>query len=154
MGPPPPKIKLLMRSDHTITLSVRKAGAVFRSAQPTPACKFDKFIPSFKPAKPPSFIVSDLITSFAQTDLFLFTGSETTINLNSGLYDITAYGAQGGIGYYETGGLGAEISGEFNFSTSTTLLLLVGGAGGSYNSYYSSGGGGSSFLNGGGGGVG
>jgi len=46
-----------------------------------------------------------MLTSFAQTDLFLFTGSETTINLNPGTYDITAYGAQGG-GGYSGGGAG------------------------------------------------
>lgn len=67
----------------------------------------------------------------AQTGIYLFTGSETTITLNPGLYDITAYGAQGGGSSYfgSVGGLGVEMSGEFNFSASTTLTLLVGGAG-------------------------
>src|ERR1700677_1862046 len=32
----------------------------------------------------------------AQTNIYLFSGSETNITLSPGLYDITAYGAQGG----------------------------------------------------------
>jgi len=70
-----------------------------------------------------------VLASFAQS--YLFTGSETTITLNPGIYDITAYGAQGGSGYDSAGGaLGAEMEGEFSFSTSATLTLLVGGGGG------------------------
>ena len=37
-----------------------------------------------------------VIASSAQAGIYLFTGSETTITLNPGIYDITAYGAQGG----------------------------------------------------------
>ena len=64
--------------------------------------------------------------------IYTYSGSETTINLNPGLYVITAYGAQGGGSSYfgSVGGLGAEMSGEFNFPASTTLTLLVGGTGG------------------------
>ena len=36
-----------------------------------------------------------VLASSAQTGEYLFTGSTTTITLNPGLYDITAYGAQG-----------------------------------------------------------
>lgn len=66
----------------------------------------------------------------AQTGDYTYSGTEQTITLDPGLYDITAYGAQGGSSYFgSAGGLGAEMSGEFNFSASTTLTLLVGGAG-------------------------
>jgi len=75
------------------------------------------------------------LASSAQTNIYLFSGSETNITLNPGTYIITAYGAPGGYGgggdYGSIhGGLGAEMSGEFNFSTSTPLTLLVGGGGG------------------------
>src|SRR5262245_66439299 len=77
--------------------------------------------------------------------IYLFTGSQTSITLNPGTYYITAYGAQGGTTTSGSGGgLGAEMEGEFNFTTMTTLTLLVGGRGG-----YGGGGG-----NGGGGGGG
>ncbi len=65
-----------------------------------------------------------VLASSAQTGIYLFTGSETTITLNPGTYDITAYGAQGGGGSRQ-GGLGAEMDGEFTFSGLTTLTLLV-----------------------------
>ena len=80
-----------------------------------------------------------LAASSAQTSIYLFSGSKTNITLPPGTYIITAYGAPGGSGY---GGSGAEMSGEFNFSTSTTLTLLVGGGG----SYARDGGGGGSFV--------
>ena len=72
-----------------------------------------------------------LLAGSAQTNIYLFSGSETNITLPPGTYIITAYGAPGGSYYGRAGGgLGAEMSGEFNFSTSTTLTLLVGGGGG------------------------
>ena len=52
------------------------------------------------------------------------------ITLAAGTYIITAYGAAGGFAtdlyYYNSaaGGFGAEMSAEFNFSTSTTLTSL------------------------------
>jgi len=79
----------------------------------------------------------------AQTNQFLFTGSETNITLPPGTYIITTYGAQGGSGASYGGGLGAEVEGKFSFSGLTTLTLLVGNAGG---------GGGGGFEGGGGGG--
>ena len=42
--------------------------------------------------------------------IYTYSGSETVIHLSPGYYDITAYGAQGGIGsipYNTAGGLGA-----------------------------------------------
>src|SRR5271154_6159669 len=74
-----------------------------------------------------------VLAGSAQTGQYLFTGSETTITLDPGIYDIAAYGAQGGsssIGGF-IGSLGAEMEGEFDFTTLTTLTLLVGGAGAS-----------------------
>ena len=78
-----------------------------------------------------------VLAGSAQTGQYLFTGSETTITLNPGTYDITAYGAQGGAntGSYG-GGLGAEMEGQFSFSASTILTLLVGGSGGGGSFYY------------------
>jgi hypothetical protein len=94
-----------------------------------------------------------VVASFAQTGQYLFTGSMTTITLNPGTYDITAYGAQGGYGgggeYGATssGGLGAEMSAEFSFSGLTTLTILVGGSGyGGSSTYSGGGGGGGSFA--------
>ena len=90
---------------------------------------------------------------------YLFSGSKTNITLNPGPYIITAYGARGGgynddAGHYYGGGLGAEMSANFSFSTSTTLTLLIGGAGlpGGYTVEYGlsggagGGGGGGSFV--------
>jgi hypothetical protein len=69
-----------------------------------------------------------MLAGSAQTNKYLFSGSETNITLPPGTYIITAYGAQGGYGIVG-GGLGAEMSAEFKFSASTTLTLLVGGGG-------------------------
>ncbi len=84
-----------------------------------------------------------------------FTGSERNITLTAGTYIITAYGASGGVAFDENGefglgGLGAEMSAEFNFSSLTNLTLLVGEAGGwSANNAFNDtegGGGGGSFV--------
>ena len=87
-----------------------------------------------------------ITTSPAQTGIYLYTGSMTTITLNPGIYNITAYGAQGGgtIGY--NGGLGAEMEAQFAFANPTTLTLLVGGAGTGGAYYQGGGGGGGSFF--------
>src|ERR1035438_8745826 len=86
-----------------------------------------------------------VLAGSAQTNIYLFSGSKTNITLNPGTYIITAYGAMGGgtAGGNFIGGYGAEMSAEFNFSTSTTLILLVGGYGG-YGDV--GGGGGGSFV--------
>lgn len=76
-------------------------------------------------------------------NIFLFAGSRQTVTLAPGLYDITAYGAQGGEGVNAApNGLGAEMEGEFRFTEPTTLTLLIGGAGGSVSSGGNGGGGG------------
>src|ERR1039458_9393058 len=86
-----------------------------------------------------------MLAGSAQTNIYLFSGSETNITLPPGTYIITACGARGGGTYNGSyiGGYGAEMSAEFNFSTSTTLILLVGGYGG-YGDV--GGGGGGSFV--------
>jgi len=96
-----------------------------------------------------------VLASSAQTGTYLFTGSQTTITLNPGLYGIAVYGAQGGIGQFGSpGGLGAEMGGQFSFSVPTTLTLLVGGVGGNgpfpsdANATGGGGGGGSFVVNG------
>src|SRR5215831_18651087 len=81
------------------------------------------------------------LASYAQVGTYLFTGSESTITLNPGIYNITAYGGQG-CGSFTgggVGGLGAQMSAEFYFPAVTTLTLLVGGGG--IVGYSSSGGG-------------
>jgi hypothetical protein len=86
-----------------------------------------------------------MLAGSAQTNKYLFSGSKTNITLNPGAYIITAYGAPGGGSFrYEagSGGLGAEMSAEFDFSTSTNLTLLVGGGGESEQEGPSGGGGG------------
>src|ERR1039458_1934133 len=88
-----------------------------------------------------------MLAGSAQTNKYLFSGSETNITLPPGTYIITAYGASGGGGYSYNGsygGSGAEMSAEFNFSMSTTLTLLVGGGGG--GGHLGGGGGGGSFA--------
>lgn len=93
-----------------------------------------------------------VLASSAQTNKYLFTGSETNITLRPGLYEITAFGAQGGSNNPRgiSGGLGAEMGARFSFTTTTTLTLLVGGGGGSIGGSGSStlcaGGGGGSFV--------
>lgn len=87
-----------------------------------------------------------MLTGSAQTNIYLFSGSETNITLPPGTYIITAYGAPGGYetrrGIHGYPGFGAEMSAEFNFSTATNLTLLVGGHGGNYGGNYGGGGGG------------
>src|ERR1700690_2070356 len=88
-------------------------------------------------------------TAPAQTTIFNYTGTETTITLNPGTYDITVYGAQGGNGFYgAAGGLGAKMNAEFSFSGLRTLILLVGGSGVVGYPNGSGGGGGSFVVNG------
>ena len=67
----------------------------------------------------------------AQARVFAFTG--TIVNWSApsaGLYEITAWGAQGGAGPSgAAGGLGAEVGGQVTLTLGETLSILVGGAG-------------------------
>ena len=68
---------------------------------------------------------------------FTFTGSLVNFTVPiTDTYQILAFGAQGG----STGGLGAEIGGDFSLTAGDTLQIAVGGAG------MSGGGGGGSFV--------
>jgi hypothetical protein len=134
--------------------------------------------PGYYPNSTLAMVVASLLfgtlASPAQTGNYLYdgpgtygtgwSGSEETITLSPGLYDITAYGAQGGGAaentgnvYSYSGGFGAEMEGEFSFSTTVTLTLLVGGVGGLAHGgftnneaplvyYWGGGGGGGSFV--------
>ena len=75
-----------------------------------------------------------VLASSAQTGIYLFTGSETTITLNPGTYDITAYGAQGGdsVGAVIRWRSRGRNGGPSLPSQAATLTLLVGGGGGGY----------------------
>jgi hypothetical protein len=87
--------------------------------------------------------------SGAGATTFIFTGSEVVFTVPaSGLYDITAFGAQGGQSL-NTGGLGAEAEGDILLSGGTALTVLAGGAGANGNVGalgYGGGGGGGSFV--------
>jgi hypothetical protein len=67
-----------------------------------------------------------VLVGSAQTNKCLFRGSKTNITLNPGTYIITAYGAPGAASDSDNG---AEMSAEFDFSTTTNFTLLVGGMG-------------------------
>lgn len=72
---------------------------------------------------------------------YFYTGSVEDVSIPvSGIYEITADGAQGGD---PSGGLGATVSGDIYLTAGTTLELIVGGRGGSD---VAGGGGGGSFV--------
>jgi hypothetical protein len=81
---------------------------------------------------------------------FNFTGSEVTFTVSAaGVYDILAYGAQGGRGENALpGGLGAEAGGDIFLTAGTKLTILAGGQGasGAFGFGYGGGGGGGSFV--------
>ena len=65
----------------------------------------------------------------------------------TGTYSIFAWGASGGsdmFGYRNTGGLGAEIGGQFTLTAGEILTIFVGGVGN--NGFFDGGGGGGSFV--------
>ncbi|HXT08856.1 MAG TPA: Hint domain-containing protein [Roseiarcus sp.] len=85
---------------------------------------------------------------------YSFTGQVIDITITqSGVYDITAYGAQGGAGASGPGGDGAEISGEFALTAGENLVVVVGGQGGADANAGGGGGGGSFVLEATGGGA-
>ena len=106
---------------------------------------------------------SALITPAAsQSVTFAYSGSTASFATPfSGIYTITALGAQGGSSSF-SGGMGAQASGIFSLTANEVLTIAVGGAGAFKT--YSGGGGGGSFvvapgtiplvIAGGGGGVG
>jgi hypothetical protein len=73
-----------------------------------------------------------MLAGSAQTNQNLYTRTDTNITLPPLTDIITADGAPGAspsliFAPLGGGGIGAEMSAEFNFSTSTNLTLLVGG---------------------------
>lgn len=74
-------------------------------------------------------------------------GSTTFTAPVTGVYDILAFGAQGGAGRdgrdFESGGLGAEVGGDFNLTAGEVLSVVIGGMGGGGAGLSAGGGGGS-----------
>jgi hypothetical protein len=73
-------------------------------------------------------------------------GSTTFTAPVTGVYDILAFGAQGGAGRdgrdFESGGLGAEVGGDFNLTAGEVLSVVIGGMGGGGAGLSAGGGGG------------
>lgn len=73
-------------------------------------------------------------------------GASTFVVSQTGLYQLTAIGAEGGASRTGTGGLGASITGDFFLTTGDVLSLLVGGVGGSDRDGGGGGGGGTFVM--------
>jgi hypothetical protein len=92
-----------------------------------------------------SLLALTAASSSARATVFGFTDAPVDWTVpDTGTYDIVAYGAQGGIGDLASGGLGAEIGGDFNLAAGDRLEIFVGGMGG--NGPGGGGGGGGSFV--------
>lgn len=83
--------------------------------------------------------------------VFSYSGAETTFTApEAGVYEIVAFGAQGGTEGQSAGagvgGLGAEIGGDLMLTKGETLTILVGGIGVSRTDQAWGGGGGGSFV--------
>jgi hypothetical protein len=99
-------------------------------------------------------------TRQANASVITYSGVETSFTVaSSGVYEISAFGAQGGSGTVggnqvpsSSGGLGAEVDGFFNLTAGDVLTILVGGAGANgslasnHNLGAGGGGGGGSFV--------
>src|SRR5580704_13888064 len=109
-------------------MSSGQSGPMRTKFKPNTYAKHHSFGAFFAAAVVVQFAV---LAGYAQPGTYLFTGSERTITLNPGLYDITAFGAQGGNSQNSSGAAGAKMVAEFSFTTPTTVTLLVGGAGSS-----------------------
>ena len=87
----------------------------------------------------------------ADAEIFDYTGSEARWTVPvSGVYQITAYGAQGGDSNFgdfnlNTGAPGAEVGGYISLTAGTRLTILVGGPGWG-GGRFAGGGGGGSFV--------
>jgi len=89
-------------------------------------------------------LATPVVTCGGAVTCFSESGSIVTYEVTaSGLYDITAWGAQGGnASLGPIGGDGAEIGGEFNLTAGTTFDIAVGQQGQSDSSLIAGGGGG------------
>ncbi len=76
-------------------------------------------------------LVALLVTRTASAGVILsFTGGFQTYTVDTtGLYNIVAYGAQGGNVSSNPGGLGAQIGGDFLLTQGQILTIAVGGQG-------------------------
>ena len=78
---------------------------------------------------------------------FNYSGSIVTYDVpTTGIYDITAYGASGGVSIGSVPGLGAEIGGDFSLVSGDVLQILIGGVGSSSSIGTGISGGGGSFV--------
>jgi len=83
----------------------------------------------------------------AQAASFTAPGITPTYNIGaSGIYRITAAGAQGGSAGTNTGGLGGHVEADFSLTAGDILSLLVGGQGSNGSGGVGGGGGGGSFV--------
>ena len=91
-------------------------------------------------------VVVLLMTRTASAGVILsFTGGFQTYTVDTtGLYNIVAYGAQGGNNFSDPGGLGAQIGGDFLLTQGQILRIAVGGQGES--DFIVAGGGGGTFV--------
>ena len=89
----------------------------------------------------------ELILTTNAISTYSFTGTRSFVTIaETGVYDLEAFGAQGGaLTGGGAGGKGAEAGGSFNLTAGEKLEIIVGGAG-SANSYAGGGGGGSFVL--------
>ena len=72
------------------------------------------------------------VLSSTGTNTIAYTGTVVDYTVPvAGIYDIVAYGANGGLGAggRVSGGLGAEMGGSISLSANETLEILVGGGG-------------------------
>jgi PEP-CTERM motif len=93
--------------------------------------------------------LAPLVTSSVLADTFDFTGSVQHFTApTAGLYDIVAFGAQGGgdAANSVSGGLGAQIGGEFTLTAGEILDIYVGGVGPTPAGDANGGGGGGTFV--------
>jgi hypothetical protein len=65
------------------------------------------------------------------TNTIGYSGGPKNDTLGPGTYDITGYGAAGGYSTFNShsGGIGAEMEAQFNFTSPTAPTLMVGGSG-------------------------
>ena len=84
--------------------------------------------------------------AIASAQDFAYTGGFQTFDvLTTGIYNIMAYGAQGGGGEGTSGGFGAQVGGNFSLTAGQKLTILVGEQGSAGN-FVGGGGGGGSFV--------
>ncbi|MGA7237717.1 MAG: PEP-CTERM sorting domain-containing protein [Bryobacteraceae bacterium] len=93
-------------------------------------------------------LLSLLFAPPAAADLFSYKGGAQTFTAPvDGVYTITAYGASGGSTLNNSGGLGAEIGGQFTLTAGEILTIYVGGEGASVSDQGAgAGGGGGTFV--------